>query len=502
MKNFKLLFLPLLAIVFSLSGCEQIGNLGKKNKFTESGLYLGIIGFNSDLQEKEITLLNENSKYDMINFINNLNMEKETILFYAVDEAINKLENTTFPSDIKSVNIVTFTDGLDVGSIRKNGEYKTDSEYLKAINTRLKETKISGLDINAYSIGIAGSDVTNKARFKDNLIGLATAKENAFEVSNMKEVNNKFEQIAKSLYKKNTIPSLTLEVPYHGDGVKIRYTFDNIGNNITKSTQYIEATFKIISKTEIKLENFYFKNCKCDNISNNSQLTISVKSEEDPFLLKLENFTDKNNKTIPTTYLQESFFDKEYNVWQLNSEFNKATYTKIEEEKSTAVIILVLDCSSSLDKKFTNLKSSAKSFIEVLLKGSNNNNSDPDPDPDPDPNPDPNPNPDPEPTPITVRLNSYSASTWNDVYLYSWNEEIIDICGSWPGTEVSKTNGWWSFTFPKEISNVNIIWNNGQGEQTIDIIGVTESTCYELVYTSTNIEVVKVDCNTNPSNNN
>ena len=288
MKHFKLLFLPLLAIVFSLSGCEQIGNLGKKNKFTESGLYLGIIGFNSDLQEKEITLLNENSKYDMINFINNLNMEKETILFYAVDEAINKLENTTFPSDIKSVNIVTFTDGLDVGSIRKNGEYKTDSEYLKAINTRLKETKISGLDINAYSIGIAGSDVTNKAKFKDNLIGLATAKENAFEVSNMKEVNNKFEQIANSLYKKNTIPSLTLRVPYHGDGVKIRYTFDNIGNNITKSTQYIEATFKIISETEIKLENFYFKNCKCDNISNNSQLTISVKSEKDPFLLKLE----------------------------------------------------------------------------------------------------------------------------------------------------------------------------------------------------------------------
>ena len=104
----------------------------------------------------------------------------------------------------------------------------------------------------------------------------------------------------------------------------------------------------------------------------------------------------------------------------------------------------------------------------------------------------------PEHDPITVRLNPNSATGWSNVYLYSWigNGET-QPCGAWPGTKVSKdADGWWTYTFDKEIQNVNIIWNNGSGAQTVDITGVTASTCYRLNGTTgTKITVTVINCN-------
>lgn len=83
---------------------------------------------------------------------------------------------------------------------------------------------------------------------------------------------------------------------------------------------------------------------------------------------------------------------------------------------------------------------------------------------------------------ITVRLDPNSCSDWNSVYLYSWiNDGAVQPCGGWPGTQVTRdADGWWSYTFDSSIDNVNIIWNNGQGAQTVDIVNVSESTCYAL----------------------
>lgn len=83
---------------------------------------------------------------------------------------------------------------------------------------------------------------------------------------------------------------------------------------------------------------------------------------------------------------------------------------------------------------------------------------------------------------ITVRLDPNSCSDWNSVYLYSWiNNGTVQPCGGWPGTQVTRdADGWWSYTFDSSIENVNIIWNNGQGAQTVDIVNVSESTCYAL----------------------
>lgn len=100
---------------------------------------------------------------------------------------------------------------------------------------------------------------------------------------------------------------------------------------------------------------------------------------------------------------------------------------------------------------------------------------------------------------ITVRL--YPTNAWTNVYLYAWLDvtPLVQPLGDWPGTPVSKdTDGWWSYTFDSSIQKVNIIWNSGEGEQTIDIMGITASTCYRLAGTDavgkSTVEII--DCST------
>lgn len=81
---------------------------------------------------------------------------------------------------------------------------------------------------------------------------------------------------------------------------------------------------------------------------------------------------------------------------------------------------------------------------------------------------------------VRVKLDPESCGTWTEVYLYEWNNWGDQPLGEWPGTKVSKDMyGWWSYTY-EETGERNIIWNNGKSEQTVDINGVSESTCYQL----------------------
>ena len=95
---------------------------------------------------------------------------------------------------------------------------------------------------------------------------------------------------------------------------------------------------------------------------------------------------------------------------------------------------------------------------------------------------------------ITVRLDPSSCSGWSTVRLWAWTD-AGNIFDSWPGQIVTKdSEGWYSYTFEEDITSVNIIWNNGI-DQTIDIEGVTSSTCYALNSTSGKaISVSIVDC--------
>ena len=97
--------------------------------------------------------------------------------------------------------------------------------------------------------------------------------------------------------------------------------------------------------------------------------------------------------------------------------------------------------------------------------------------------------------PITVRLKASSATGWSKVNLYYWADRITSP--AWPGITINKdADGWYSHTFDASVASVNIIWNDGNN-QTVDITGVTESTCYSLNSTSgATITVTIADCGT------
>lgn len=102
--------------------------------------------------------------------------------------------------------------------------------------------------------------------------------------------------------------------------------------------------------------------------------------------------------------------------------------------------------------------------------------------------------------PITVRLDPQSCADWSVVRLWAWTSEG-NLFDAWPGIVVSQdADGWYSYTFDESVESVNIIWTDGTN-QTVNIEGVTASTCYALNSTSgKTITASVVDCGSTASN--
>ena len=81
----------------------------------------------------------------------------------------------------------------------------------------------------------------------------------------------------------------------------------------------------------------------------------------------------------------------------------------------------------------------------------------------------------PQQTPLTVKF--LPPKTWETVYLYAWEGASL---GAWPGMEWTRkdSEGWLYHVFPGDVRETNIIFNNGAGEQSNDII-LDQDACYE-----------------------
>ncbi len=101
---------------------------------------------------------------------------------------------------------------------------------------------------------------------------------------------------------------------------------------------------------------------------------------------------------------------------------------------------------------------------------------------------------------ITVRLDPQSCADWSVVRLWAWTSGG-NLFDAWPGIVVSQdADGWYSYTFDESVESVNIIWTDGTN-QTVNIEGVTASTCYALNSTSgKTITASVVDCGSTASN--
>ena len=354
---FSVATLTLVIMLAAFTGCKKEKPEDKTP--APEGLYLGIIGFNSDLYTMPLGLLNQNTKHNFEDFVDRLSMQNGTILYHAVNTSLNSLSKAKVPENLINASIVTFTDGLDQGSLALS-DYHSNNDYLTAVNSRINNELIGGTNISAYSIGVRGSDVVDIQSFRNNLDKLSSDPEhNVFEVSNMGEASEKFAEIAQQLYNQSTFYNVTLKLPVQSSGTIIRFTFDNV-TDPNESHCYIEGTY-ISNNNDWQLTEIQYVGMESE-----SGYTVTASTEGIFNVFAFKNLTDLNGNQISTDYVKQWNWIESVGQWQPNSEFTPSGNTEIVNEYKSAMIMLVIDCSSSLGNDFTTMKNAAKFFIETL----------------------------------------------------------------------------------------------------------------------------------------
>ena len=345
-------------VALSFTGCRK--PQAEDNTPAKEGLYLGIVGFNDQLYTMPLGLLNQSTKHNFEEFVDGLTMQNGTILYHAVNTGITSLAQAKVPENLINVSVVTFTDGLDQGSyVLAENNYNSGAEYLAAVNSRIKNDIIGGLNISAYSIGVRGSDVSDIEAFRENLNKLSSHPNNVFEVNNMNEASEKFAEIARQLYNQSTFYNVTLKLPAQEPNTKVRFTFDNV-DLATQSQCYIEGTYIRVNGRG-QLTDIVYHGLECMSGAN-----VVATSEGIFDLFAFQNLTDHNGNQIATEFVKQWSWLESNGTWQYNSEFTPSGNTEIVDEYKSAMIMLVLDCSSSLGSDFVNMKTAANQFIETL----------------------------------------------------------------------------------------------------------------------------------------
>ncbi|WP_146739342.1 fibronectin type III domain-containing protein [Pseudoprevotella muciniphila] len=320
--------------------------------------YAGVVAFNSELKIKDLDILAPSTADEYENFIKyDLTQKNGTILYYAFDKALNILHDNAnnIVTPLESVHVITFTDGLDQGSLMLTDKYGSSVEYLNALRNRMAQTKVSGLSPQFYSVGLRGSDVSNVELFRQNLRGLASSDANAFEVNSINEIGSKFYDIEKQIQNVSTRQSMTFKVPGVESGTRMRFVFDN--QAAENSQLYIEGTFNLQDRC---LHDVVYHGIKA--VSGKT-----IQGTQDGIFLTY-TFTGMHRETgtslIPTSSVAHYYKYPSSTSWQYNSEFSGTTSSQENVSHTGTAILLIIDCSSSLtDEDFWQIRQSASSFL-------------------------------------------------------------------------------------------------------------------------------------------
>ena len=326
-----------------------------------SGLYLGITGFNQALYNYPISRLNEVTISDYYSFVNGIQMKNGSLLCYSVDQSINRLQDAIFPDDLCAVALVTFTDGLDQGSVMMNPSFSSDEEYLDSIHSRIVNEKVAGHSILAYSVGLKGMDVSDVSKFRYNLRQLASESGNAFEVNDMSEVNGKLQQIAQNVTDISNIYDIAMTIPGQSNGTRVRFTFDRV-SDATSSSTYIEGTFR--------LSDYSLRDVTYHGLTSFSGSTITGTVNGIFITYSFQGIQKDTGGTINKSDIAQWSYITSTGRWQKNSEFDASQDADVVVKKQSVAVMLVLDCSSSLGSQYSTMQSHARSFIKTLQEAS------------------------------------------------------------------------------------------------------------------------------------
>ena len=276
-----------------------------------------------------------------------------------------------YPSDLANVTLITFTDGNDDGSLAMKPDWN-DTEYQSYIRKLISNTEIQGHKIGAYTIGLKGKEIQSpqlEDLFRSNLKALASEDKNATEVENMNEVNQTLNEIIDQLQTTWLTQNLKYKINMRATGDIIRFTLDKsayeMNYNPENSDIWIQGVF---SRSNLSLTRIEYHGVTCmsgDNVQA-EQITLNGKTKLQFTFSDLRDL-DGNTLNIGDINYWHSTQDNP-GLWIPHTQESSGSDDIItENEYTSAAIMFVMDCSSSLgEKDFNDLKTIANSLIERL----------------------------------------------------------------------------------------------------------------------------------------
>lgn len=327
-----------------------------------SGVYMGLISFSDVINYFPISILDNSTESSFVDFINDMEMANATILYYAVDQAVDKMGSLSYPTDLTNAVIITFTDGLDQGSLAKKPEMLTSRNYAKYLFDKISSTNIQGNKLQAYTIGLKGKDVSDDELFMVNLESLSSSAENAHSVEDIDDVKYELDKLYEQLSSQTRQKILSVTVPMMSHGDRYRFTLDSTTapDKVDSSNLWFEGVFDITNCTFNEIEYHGFTSASGNSITAERNGVYIILTLND-----CRNMLD-DVLEIEKNDIDQWLYIPSKNTWQHNVENDKEGNIKIEEIHTSAAIMFVLDCSTSLGESFPILKQTAISFIDRL----------------------------------------------------------------------------------------------------------------------------------------
>ena len=179
----------------------------------------------------------------------------------------------------------------------------------------------------------------------------------------------RFNEIAANLYSVSVSVNLGVNVPGgYDEGQILRFTFDN-ASSATASNRYIEATYSRSSNSRT------LKNIKYHGFSQGSTTLSSSSSQGAYYQFQFNDLKYSDGSSVTQSDLNKIMLWKKTTTgnWDRESEFNPATSSTVTEDKNSALIVLVLDCTTSLGSDFSKMQQAGKNFVNTLANPDSGN---------------------------------------------------------------------------------------------------------------------------------
>ena len=332
----------------------------------DNGIYFGVVGFNDESHMRPLYLLTSDSLDNVNAFIDNLESKKAAVLCYSVEQALDALKNAKLPADLSTIALVTFTGTLDRGSTMLNYDYDTASDYLAALKQRIDSETIGDHKLEAYSVGLRGSDITSEsdiADFQSMLSQLASADSNAVEVSSLAEADAKLQEIAEKLRPAVSRQTVSVKISSLAKGTRVRFTMDD-ADSADESELYAEGTFDYVTsggQRTYKLTDVIYK-----GMTFGGSDTVIGEVDGVNIVFAFEDIVTADGALIDKESICE--WEEDSNTeWKKNNDWDAEAQPDVRGVGNSALIMFVTDCSSTFADNFDDVQTGAKNFAKTLV---------------------------------------------------------------------------------------------------------------------------------------